>query len=123
MITVPEKPEAFGTTYPVSMEIDNNGNNIYFVGIRFPSIWIGNISQMRNATAEGIERIEIPLDSFTGIDPDLVSTGSIILDEDNSRIFVSLLAFNAKGQILGYDVKNNTFTSYDMPADITSPED
>lgn len=121
MITVPEKPEAFGTTYPVSMEIDNNGSNIYFVGIRFPSIWIGNISQMRNATAEGIERIEIPLDSLTGIDPDLVSTGSIILDEDNSRIFVSLFAFNAKGQILGYDLKNNTFTSYDMPADITTP--
>ncbi|HZA42814.1 MAG TPA: hypothetical protein VE504_03510, partial [Nitrososphaeraceae archaeon] len=121
MFTVPEKPEAFGTTYPVSMEIDNNGSNIYFVGIRSPSIWIGNISQMRNGTAEGIERIEIPLDSFMGIDPDLVSTGSIVLDEDNSRIFVSLLAFNTKGQILGYDLKNNTFTSYDMPADITSP--
>jgi virginiamycin B lyase len=28
MFTVPEKPEAFGTTYPVSMEIDNNGSNI-----------------------------------------------------------------------------------------------
>ena len=121
MFTVPEKPEAFGTTYPVSMEIDNNGSNIYFVGIRSPSIWIGNISQMRNGTAEGIERIEIPLDSFMGIDPDLVSTGSIVLDEDNGRIFVSLLAFNTKGQILGYDLKNNTFTSYDMPADITSP--
>ena len=32
-LLVPEKPEAFGTTYPVSMEIDNNGSNIYFVGI------------------------------------------------------------------------------------------
>ena len=121
MFTVPEKPEAFGTTYPVSMEIDNNGSNIYFVGIRSPSIWIGNISQMRNGTAEGIERIGIPLDSFKGIDPDLVSTGSVVLDEDNGRLFVSLLAFNTKGQILGYDLKNNTFTSYEMPDDITSP--
>ena len=121
MFTVPEKPEAFGTTYPVSMEIDNNGSNIYFVGIRSPSIWIGNISQMRNGTAEGIERIGIPLDSFKGIDPDLVSTGSVVLDEDNDRLFVSLLAFNTKGQILGYDLKNNTFTSYEMPDDITSP--
>ncbi len=121
IFTVPEKPEAFGTTYPVSMEIDNNGTNIYFVGIRSPSIWIGNISQMRNGTAEGIERIGIPLDSFKGIDPDLVSTGSVVLDEDNDRLFVSLLAFNTKGQILGYDLKNNTFTPYEMPGDITSP--
>ena len=121
MFTVPEKPEAFGTTYPVSMEIDNNGSNIYFVGIRSPSIWIGNISQMRNGTAEGIERIGIPIDSFKGIDPDLVSTGSVVLDEDNDRLFVSLLALNTKGQILGYDLKNNTFTSYEMPDDITSP--
>lgn len=121
MFTVPEKPEAFGTTYPVSMEIDDNGSNIYFVGIRSPSIWIGNISQMRNGTAEGIERIGIPLDSFKGIDPDLVSTGSIVLDKDNDRLFVSLLAFNTKGEILGYDLKNKTFTSYEMPDDITSP--
>ena len=118
---VPEKPEAFGTTYPVSMEIDKNGSNIYFVGIRSPSIWIGNISLMRNGTAEGIERIGIPLDSFAGIDPDLVSTGSVVLDEDNDRLFVSLLAFNTKGQILGYDLKNKTFTPYELPDDITSP--
>ncbi len=121
MFMVPEKSEAFGTTYPVSMEIDKNGSNIYFVGIRSPSIWIGNISQMRNGTAEGIERIGIPLDSFKGVDPDLVSTGSIVLDEGNDRLFISLLAFNTKGQILGYDLKNNTFTSYEMPDDITSP--
>ena len=121
MFTVPEKPEAFGTTYPVSMEIDDNGSNIYFVGIRSPSIWIGNISQMRNGTAEGIERIGIPLDSFKGIDPDLVSTGSIVLDKDNDKLYVSLLAFNTKGEILGYDLKNKTFTSYEMPDDITSP--
>lgn len=121
IFAVPEKPEAFGTTYPVSMEIDKNGSNIYFVGIRSPSIWIGNISLMKNGTAEGIERIGIPLDSFAGIDPDLVSTGSVVLDEDNDRLFVSLLAFNTKGQILGYDLKNKTFTPYELPDDITSP--
>jgi virginiamycin B lyase len=121
IFAVPEKPEAFGTTYPVSMEIDKDGSNIYFVGIRSPSIWIGNISLMKNGTAEGIERIGIPLDSFAGIDPDLVSTGSVVLDEDNDRLFVSLLAFNTKGQILGYDLKNKTFTPYELPDDITSP--
>ena len=121
IFAVPEKPEAFGTTYPVSMEIDKNGSNIYFVGIRSPSIWIGNISLMKNGTAEGIERVGIPLDSFAGIDPDLVSTGSVVLDEDNDRLFVSLLAFNTKGQILGYDLKNKTFTPYELPDDITSP--
>lgn len=117
---VPESSETFGTTYPVSMELDNN-SKVYFVGIRSPSIWIGNISQMKNDTSDGIERIQIPLDSFKGIDPDLISTGSIVLDKDRDMLYVSLLAFNTKGQILGYDLKNNTFISYDMPDDITSP--
>ena len=103
------------------MEIDNNGSNIYFVGIRSPSIWIGNISQMRNGTSEGIERIGIPLDSFKGIDPDLVGTGSLVLDDNNDRLFVSLLAFNNKGQIFGYDLNNDTFTSYELPDDLNSP--
>jgi virginiamycin B lyase len=117
---VPESSQTFGTTYPVSMELDNSGK-IYFVGIRSPTIWVGTISQMKNGTSDGISRIQLPLDSFKGIDPDLVSTGSIVLDKDRDILYISLLAFNTKGQILGYDLKNNTFTSYDMPKDITSP--
>lgn len=120
MFIVPEATETFGTTYPVSMELDNNGT-IYFVGIRSPSIWIGNISNMMNGTSDGIEKVQIPLASFEGIDPDLVSTGSLVLDEENDKIYVSLLAFNTKGQIIGYDIRNNNFTTYDMPSDITSP--
>jgi virginiamycin B lyase len=118
---VPGSSEAFGTTYPVSMELDNSGGKIYFVGIRSPTIWIGSISQMKNGTSDGITPIKIPLGSFKGIDPDLVSTGSIVFDKDRDILYVSLLAFNTKGQILGYDLRNNTFRSYDMPEGITSP--
>ncbi len=72
---VPEKSEAFGTTYPVSIELDQVDDKVYFVGIRSPAIWVGNISEMKNGTSEGIKKIDIPIDAFRDvIDPELIST-------------------------------------------------
>ncbi|MGH9984462.1 MAG: hypothetical protein ACRD8W_10965, partial [Nitrososphaeraceae archaeon] len=119
---VPEKPEAFGTTYPVSLELDLANDKVYFVGIRSPSIWTGNISEMKNGTSEGIEKINIPVDAFKDIvDPELISTGSIALDKKNDALWISLLAFNTKGQIFRFDLQNKTFRTYDLPSDIRSP--
>ena len=120
MHKIPGSSETFGTIYPVSIELDGKGK-IYFVGIRSPSIWIGNISKMRNGTSDGIEQIKIPIDGFKGIDPFLISTGSIALDKKNNSLWISLLAFSAKGQIVRYDIANETFKIYDMPQDIRSP--
>jgi virginiamycin B lyase len=53
MYNVPAKSEAFGTTYPVSLDFDANGN-IYFVGIRSPTLWFGEVNKMKNGTSEGI---------------------------------------------------------------------
>jgi virginiamycin B lyase len=119
---IPEKSEAFGTTYPVSFEIDEMNNKIYFVGIRSPAIWIGNILEMKNGTSNGIEKIELPVNNFSGlVDPELVSTGSIAFDRKNEALWVSVLAFDVKGQIFRYDLNNNTFRTYDLPADLRSP--
>ena len=68
---VPEKPKAFGTTYPVSIDLDSKGN-VYFVGIRSPFLWFGNVTQMKNDTSNGISKIPIPTSAFKGIDPDLI---------------------------------------------------
>jgi len=120
MYRIPGDSKAFGTTYPISIELDGKGK-IYFVGVRSPSIWIGNISEMKNGTSNGIEQIKIPTEGFKGIDPDLISTGSIALDKKNNTLWISLLAFNAKGQIVRYNIENETFRIYDMPQDIRSP--
>lgn len=120
MYKVPENSSSFGTTYPVSVDFDNDGN-VYFVGIRSPTLWIGNLTKLRNGTSEGISKIPLPVSGFKGIDPDLVSTGSLALDNKKDVVWISMLAFNTKGQIIRYDIKNKTFNTYDMPPELTSP--
>ena len=69
MYTIPEKSKSFGTTYPVVMDFDSMGN-VYFVGIRSPSLWFADKAKLKNGTSEGISRIPIPTEKFKGMDPD-----------------------------------------------------
>ena len=72
MYKIPGSSSLFGTIYPISLEFNSKGNEISFVGTYSPSIWIGNISKMRNGTSEGISQVPIPINSsstFNGIDP------------------------------------------------------
>jgi hypothetical protein len=76
MYKVPESSKAFGTTYPVSIDFDSKGN-VYFVGIRSPVLWFGNVTQMKNDTSNGISKIPIPTSAFKGIEEGLGnSTGT-----------------------------------------------
>lgn len=120
MYKVPENSSFFGTTYPVSLDFDENGN-LYFVGIRSPSLWIGNLAKLRNGTSEGISKISIPTSAFRGIDPELVSTGSLAVDKKNGIVWISMLAFNTKGQLIKYDIRNKSFKTYNMPEQLSSP--
>lgn len=120
MYKVPVKSDAFGTTYPVSIDFDSNGN-IYFVGIRSPTLWFGQITKMKNGTSNGISNIPLPVDRFKGIDPALVSTGSIAVDNRKNLVWISMLAFNTKGEILRYNIENKTFNTFDMPKELSSP--
>ncbi len=120
MFPVPSNSSLFGTSYPVSIDFDSKGN-IYFVGIRTPSLYIGNISQMKNGTSSGISVIDLPIDEFKGIEPDLVSVGSIVVDKKNPVVWISMLAFGQKGLILKYDIINNSFKTFVLPSDLTSP--
>ena len=120
IFNIPEISKSFETTYPVSMDFDSSGN-IYLVGIRSPSLWFANVTEMRNGTSDGISRIPIPLQGFAGIDPDLISTGSVIVDENNNTVWLSMLAFAKKGQIFKYDTNSKTFKVFELPPDINSP--
>ncbi len=61
------------------------------------------------------------LSGFRGISPDLVSTGSLAVDNDRHVIWVSLLAFATKGQLLKYDINSGNVTAFDLPSYLNSP--
>jgi virginiamycin B lyase len=117
---IPARSESFGSIYPVSIDFDANGN-VYFVGIRSPSLWFGNVSEMSSNTSKGITEIPLPLHGFEGIDRDLISTGSIVIDNNDNSVWITLLAFGYKGQIIRYDATKQTFYTYDLPRMLTSP--
>lgn len=117
---IPANSTAFGTTYPVSLDFDSKGN-VYFVGIRSTSLWFGNITKMRNGTSNGISGISMPIKSFSGIDRSLISTGSVAVDNRRNAVWVSMLAFQQKGEIVRYDIGTRTFKIFDMPQELTSP--
>jgi virginiamycin B lyase len=99
MYKVPEESKAFGTTYPISIDFDSKGN-VYFVGIRSPTLWLGNVTEMKNGTSNGISKIPIPTIGFKGVDPDLVSTGSSIVDNKRNVVWISMLSFPTKDTTL-----------------------
>ena len=116
---IPERPPAFGTVYPISIAF--NDDDIYLGGIRSKSLWLANVSDLKNNSTEGISNISLPISSFKGIDPDLVSTGSIEIDKDRDTLWISMLAFAVKGQLFKFDIPTKTFTSYDLPPHLNSP--
>lgn len=120
MYKVPQNSNAFGTTYPVSIDFDSKGN-LYFVGIRSPVLWFGNITQMKNGTSNGITKIPIPTAGFKGIDPSLISIGSVAVDNKRGVVWISMLSFPNKGEILRYNISSKTFDTFNMPAGLNSP--
>ncbi|MGC1928769.1 MAG: hypothetical protein WA667_07315 [Candidatus Nitrosopolaris sp.] len=120
MYKVPENSKSFGTTYPVSIDFDSKGN-VYFVGIRSPALWFGNVTEMKNNTSNGITKIPIPTIGFKGIDPDLISTGSIAVDNRRNVVWISMLSFPSKGEILRYNITSKTFDTFNMPPRLNSP--
>jgi virginiamycin B lyase len=108
-------------SYPSDMEFDSNGN-IYFIGINSKSIFYGDVSTMRDGTSEGITEIPLPLEGFEGIDPRLISSGLIVVDNERNNVWVSLLAFQQKGELFQYDIDADRFVNVvDLPAELSSP--
>ncbi|MCI0563804.1 MAG: hypothetical protein MN733_35465 [Nitrososphaera sp.] len=105
---------------PASIDFDSGGN-IYFIGIQSQSIFFGDVTAMSNGTSEGIKEIGLPLEGFTGIQGG-ITTGSLVVDDENNDVWVSLLAFQQKGQLLRYDVDSDEVNRIvDLPDDLSSP--
>ncbi len=120
--TIPDQSQDFGTTYPSSIEFNTNNDNIvYFVGMFSPSIWIAEIDRLKNGTSEGISEIPIPIEGFEETDPVFVTTGSLAFDEKENALWVSMMIYGYKGQILKYSLDNKSFDAFDLPSDLNSP--
>jgi virginiamycin B lyase len=118
---IPSNSSSFGTTYPISLEIDHKNNRIFFVGTFSASLWIGDMTKMKNGTSDGISHIPIPINRFNGIDPVLITTGSIALDSEKGSVWISMLSYGRKGEIFRYDIDTQSFETFDLPAELSSP--
>jgi len=117
---VPQKTESFSTTYPVDIDFDKSGNP-YFVGIRSKELWTADKSLLQDNTSAGISSVSIPTDGFQGISPSLISIGSLAVDKTKNAVWLSMLAYNIKGQLLKYDIETQEFSVYDLPENLKSP--
>src|SRR5215831_11561342 len=120
MYKIPEKSSAFGTISPVSLDFDSKGN-VYFVGIHSPVLWLGNVTQMRNNTSDGIRKIPMPLDGFKGVDSKQISIGSLAVDNKRNLIWISMSAFASEGEILRYNMTSRTFDNFVLPEQLSLP--
>ena len=108
-------------SYPSDMDFDASGN-IYFIGINSKSIFFGDESKMKSGTSEGFTEIPLPLEGFEGIDSRIITSGLLVHDKERNDIWVSLLAFQQKGQLFQYDIDTSKIVrTVDLPADLSSP--
>ncbi len=124
MYKIPGRSGTFGTIYPISLEFDSKANKIFFVGTYSPSIWIGDITKMRNGTSDGISQIPIPIDNitFNGIDPLYITAGSLAVDNKRNSIWVSVFSYGNKGEIFRYNLESQSFDRrFDLPSELNSP--
>jgi virginiamycin B lyase len=125
MYKIPAKSSSFGTTYPISLEINPKSNKIFFAGTYSRSLWIGDISKMKNGTSEGISQVQIPVDNstiFNGIDPLYVTAGSLAVDNKRNSAWISVFSYGNKGEIFRYDLESQSFDKrFDLPPELSSP--
>ena len=108
-------------SYPSAIDFDASGN-IYLIGINSKSLYFGDVSKMKNGSSDGFTEIPLPLDGFSGINPQLVTSGLLVVDNKRHDVWVSLLAFQQKGQIFRYDIDTGQVDRrVNLPADLSSP--
>jgi virginiamycin B lyase len=108
--------------YPSMMEFDSNGN-LYIIGINSQSLFFGNVSNFQNGTSQGFREIALPLEGFSGISPNLITSGGLVVDNERNDVWVSLLAFQQKrGQLFQYDIETDRVVRVvDLPQDLGAP--
>ena len=125
MYKIPGRSSSFGTIYPISLEFNSKGDKIFFAGTYSPSIWIGDVSKMRNGTSEGISQVPIPIDNgttFNGVDPLYITVGSLAADNNRNSVWVSVFSYGNRGEIFRYNLESQSFDKeFELPPELNSP--
>ena len=125
MYKIPGRSSSFGTIYPITLEFNSKGDKIFFAGTYSPSLWIGNIAQMKNNSSEGITELPIPIDNsttFNGIDPLYITVGSLAVDSKRNSVWISVFSYGNKGEIFRYNLESQTFDRrFGLPSELSSP--
>jgi virginiamycin B lyase len=109
-----------GTIYPIDIDFDLEGN-VYVAGIRSKDLWVANKSALRDGTSDSFSNIPIPVEGFSSIDQDLVTVGSLEIDNASKSVWISVLTYNQMGQLLSFDTETEKFTIFELPPEIKSP--
>ena len=125
MYKIPGRSSSFGTIYPISLEFNSKGDKIFFAGTYSPSIWIGDVSKMRNGTSEGISQVPIPIDNgttFNRVDPLYITVGSLAADNNRNSVWVSVFSYGNRGEIFRYNLESQSFDKeFELPPELNSP--
>lgn len=100
----------FGTSYPINF--DFNDGKIWFSEIYGKKIGILDPSLAQHNTINGITELPVRVD--------LETLGPLAFDNDGN-IWFTALTYPASGKLMKLDPKQNTLTTYDIPANISSP--
>ena len=114
-------PSNVSGNFPISFDFAPKENKLYILGIKTTSLFIGDIANMKNGTSQGISEVPIPLKGWENIDKFFITSGSLAVDNQRNTVWMTVLAFQQKGQIYRYDPSTNKFDVYDLPNDLNSP--
>ena len=114
-------PTNVSGNFPISFDFDSNQNKIYILGIKTTSLFVGDIAKMKNGTSDGITEVPIPLKGWENIEKFYITSGSLASDSKRNAVWITVLAFQQKGQIYKYDLGTGEFTPFDLPDDLRSP--
>ena len=77
---------------------------------------------MINGTSEGFTEIQIPLnDLFKEIPRHEIGLGALAIDKAKKNLWITALAFEKKGALIKYDIRNMKFSLYELPDSFRSP--
>src|SRR5581483_793240 len=114
-------PTNVSGNFPISFDFNSDQNKIYILGIKTTSLFIGDIAKMKNGTSDGVTEVPIPLKGWENVDKFYITSGSLVFDSERNAVWITVLAFQQKGQIYRYDLSTNKFDSFDLPDDLSSP--
>ncbi len=101
----------FKTSYPINFNFDTDGN-IWFSEIYGKKIGFLDPSNAQHNTSEGIQEFSASVD--------LETLGPLAIDNDGN-IWFTAITYPVSGKIMKFDPVNKSFTTYDLPAGISSP--